>query len=399
MICPGLGNMDRRPLIGGHENTTIRLSKALSKRGHGIIIITTPPLYSFNPRSKVIIDLEWGKIFSLPISGSYASLRYGLEFMFNALHEIRKLHNKEKLDIIHGHSGYPVLGLVTGIGGKMLGVPSVHSLYSPVQTPIYKILLNRFYLSLIEVVISLSKNTKASLRKIGIPNGKIKIIPPAIDLSLFDPSISGERAKKGINLELNYPLLLYVGDLTKTRGLHVLIEALSIVVEQSPSAKLLMAVNMPIEKYETKNFEIKEKISSLGLDDNVIPLGIVNNMPQIMAASDIFIAPYLSIESIADYPLSLLEAMACGKPVIATKVGGIPEIIAPQKNGLLVRPNDPVDLANALIYLLNNEEEARRMGFEGAKLVSENFRTEIVVDRLEKIYEGVISNYSSNRRS
>ena len=396
MICLGLGDVDKKPLIGGHENTVIRLCEELYNRGHKVIIITTPSIHSCNPRSKTI-GLKCGKIFSLSVSGSYGSLRYGLWFMLKALYKMKKLHNREKFDIIHGHSGYPVLGLVTGIGGKILNVPSIHTLYCSIQTPnIHKILLSRFYFSLINRIISLSKNTKYSLRRIGISKEKIKMVPPAIDVYSFNPSVS--ITKEDFDFKSDCFLLLYAGDLTKTRGLHVLIKALGIVVKQFPSTKLLMAVNMPIEKYETKNFEIKEKISFLGLDDNVIPLGIVNNMPQIMAASDIFIAPYLSIESIADYPLSLLEAMACGKSVIATKVGGIPEIMAPQKNGLLVRPNDPVDLANAIIYLLNNEEEARRMGFEGAKLVSENFRTEIVVDKLERIYGEVISNYSGNRR-
>ena len=396
VVCLGLGDIDKKPLIGGHENTVIRVCKELYSRGHEIIIITTPSLYFSNPRSK-IIDLEWGEILSLSVSGSYGSLRYGLEFMLKALYKMKKLHNKEKFDIIHGHSGYPVLGLVTGICGKILNVPSIHTLYCSIQTPsIHKILLSRFYFLLINRIISLSKNTEYSLRRVGIPKEKIKIVPPAIDVDSFNPSVS--IIKEDFDFKSDCLLLLYVGDLTKTRGLHVLIEALRIVMTQFPSTKLLMAVNMPLEKYKKEKLEIKEKISSFGLNDNVIPLGIVNNMPQIMAASDIFIAPYLSIESIADYPLSLLEAMACGKPVIATNVGGIHEIIAHQKNGLLIRPNDPVELANAIFYLLNNKEEAIKMGLEGAKLVSEKFKTEVVVDELKRIYGVVISNYSGNRR-
>ena len=396
MVCLCLGNVDREPLIGGHENTIMRLCEELYKKGHKIVIITTPSRYFSNLRSK-IIDLEWGKIFSLPISGSYGSLRYGLEFMLKALYKMKKLHNKEKFDIIHGHSGYPVLGLITGIGGKTLGVPSVHTIYSPVNTSIYKILLNRFYLSRIDVIISLSKNIQASLRKISIQEVKIKKVPPAVNLSSFNQFTSGKKVREDISLKSN-PILLYVGDLTETRGLHVLIDALSIVVRQFPRTRLLMAFNMPLEKYGREKLEIKNKISSFGLNNNVIPLGIVNNMPEVMAASDIFMAPYLSIESIADYPVSILEAMAVGKPIIASEVGGIPEIISHQKNGMLVRPNDPVDLANAIIYMLNNKEEAIKKGLEGAKLVSEEFGTERVVDKLERIYGEVISNYSGNRR-
>lgn len=395
MVCLCLGNVGKEPLIGGHENVIMRLCEELYKKGHEIIIITTPSLYFSNLQSKSI-DLEWGKIFSLPISGSYGSLRYGLEFMLKALYTMKKLHNKEKFDIIHGHSGYPVLGLITGLGGKILGVPSVHTIYSPVKTSIYKILLNRFYLSRIDVIISLSKNIQASLIKTSIQEVKIKIVPPVVNLSSFNQFTSGKKVREDINLKSN-PILLYVGDLTETRGLHVLIEALSIVVRPFPRTRLLMAFNMPLEKYKKEKLEIKDKISSFGLNNNVIPLGIINNMPEVIAASDIFIAPYLSIESIADYPVSILEAMAVGKPIIASEVGGIPEIISHQKNGMLVRPNNPVDFANAIIYMLNNEEEAIKMGLKGAKLVSEKFRTEIVVDELERIYVEAISNYSGNR--
>jgi len=394
MICCGFGEADRRPLVGGHGNTVMRLSKALSNRGHEIIIITTPPLHSFNSQFR-IVNLEWGKIFSLPASGSYGSLRYGLEFMLKALYKMKQLHREEKFDMIHGHSGYPELGLITGIGSKVLCVPSIHTLYCSVQTSDYRILSEKFYLSLINVVISLSNNIQASLKKIGVPEGRIRIVPPLIDTTQFNPSVSGADIKRNLNIEKN-EILLYIGDLTKERGLHILIEALSGLLEKFPSLKVLIAVNRPIEIYERSR--INEKVTALGLNDNVIPLGIVDNMPQIMTASDIFVAPYLSIEGIADYPISLLEAMACGKPVVATKVGGIPEMVINQKNGLLIRPNDPVELVNAIIYMLNNKEKAIKMGLEGAKLVYEKFRAEIVVDELERIYEEVISNYRGNRR-
>jgi glycosyltransferase involved in cell wall biosynthesis len=397
VVCLGLGDVDKKPLIGGHENTVIRLCKELYTRGHEIVIITTPSLNFSDLQSKVI-SLKWGKIFSLPLSAPYGSLRYGLEFMLRALYKMKKLHNKEKFGIIHGHSGYPVLGLVTGICGKILNIPSVHTLYCAIPISGYKSLLNRFYLLPVDKIISLSKNTEQSLRMVGILQERIKIVPPMVDVSSFSLSGSGGEINKNFKLKSSCPLLLYVGDLTKTRGLDILIDALSIVAKQFPSTKLLMAVNMPLEKYERKKLEIKEKISSLGLDDDVIPLGIVNNMPQIMAASDIFIAPYTDIESIADYPVSILEAMAAGKSVIASKVGGIPEIIAHQKNGLLIRPNDPIVLADAIIYMLNNKEKTIKMGLKGAKLVSEKFKTEIVVDELERIYEEVILNYSGNRR-
>ena len=401
MICPGLGNTGGNALIGGPENIAARLSKALFQRGHEISIVTTPHLHPGNKPNNSF----YGEVYSLPIHSPYLSFRYGVELLLKSLWKIKEMSAKENFDIIHGHSGHPMPALITGIGGRILGIPSIHTLYCPMRGggtyyP-HQIFLakpiSKFYLFQLDKIVTLSKRNKDGLKSMGIKDKKIEIITPVIDLTQFNQSISGEGVKKQLNLDTN-PVLLYVGDLARSRGAHVLVEALNKLKNQFPDIKLLFAVNMPRERYKREKLEIKEKISSFGLNDNIIPLGIVNNMPQIMAASDVFIAPYTDIEGIVDYPISILEAMAVGKSVIASEVGGIPEIIAHHKNGLLIRPNDPIELAKAIVYMLNNKKEARKMGMNGAKTVSENFRTEKVVDKLEKVYEEVISNYSGSRR-
>ncbi|MDY6894138.1 MAG: glycosyltransferase family 4 protein [Thermotogota bacterium] len=392
MVCLGLGNLKDGVLVGGHENTVIRLSKALYAHGHEIIIITTSSIHHSPIKEVNIVELDWGRIFSLPVSGDYGSLRYGFNFILKAILKMKQLNREEKkIDIVHGHSGYPVLGLITGIGGKMLGIPSIHSLYCPIESHIFKNRFLKLYLSLIEMIVSLSENTRESLMNLGMSKDKIVVIPPAIDLNLFHPDLPTESIRKELNIESNTHLLLYVGDLTKTRGLYCLIDALDATLEQSPNTNLLLAVNMPLDRYKQGKFEIKEKISSFGLDDNVIPLGIVNNMPEVMNASDIFIASYLSIESIADYPISLLEAMACGKPAIATSVGGIPEVIKHKKNGLLVQPGDAQELKNAICYIFDNKDEAKNMGDNAATYVAENYGIEAIVNKLEKVYEELVN--------
>ena len=413
MVCPELGNSGGNAFIGGHVNNAVQLSKALFDRGHEITIITTPHRHPGNQPNN---GLEWAEVVCLPISGSYPSIKYGLEFTFKTSQKIRELHKIEKFEVIHGHSGFSMLGLITGIGGRITRVPSIHSIYSPIQPIIShnsvmffsNKILSKFYLSQVNKIIAVTKNIQHSLIMAGVPHYKIEIVPPGIDISIYNPSISGDDVRKYFGIGSDQPLLLYVGNLTKIKGIHIFIEALKIIVKQFPDMKLLMALNMPLSKYEEedsaglydteRDFEIKEKIKSYGLNDNIIPLGIVKNMPQVMAASDVFITPFLNTVGVVDYPTSLLEAMAVGKPVIATKVGGISEIIKHQKNGILVEPNNVNELVDAILYVLNNKEEAKDIGKEGAKIIAEKFRTEIVVNELERIYEGVISNYSGNRR-
>lgn len=412
MICPEIGNAGGNAFIGGHVNNVVQLSKALFDRGHEITIITTPHRH---PGNQLNNGLEWAEVVCLPISGSYPSIKYGLEFTFKTLQKIRELHRIKKFDVIHGHSGFSMLGLITGIGSRIVKVPSIHSIYSPIQPTSHNTvmffsnkILSKFYLSQVNKIIAVTRNIQRSLIMAEVPDYKIEMIPPGIDTKIYNPSISGNNVRKHFGIESDQPLLLYVGNLTKIKGIHILIEALRIVIKQFPDAKLLMALNMPLSKYEEedstglydteRDFKIKEKIKSYGLNDNIVPLGIVKNMPQIMAASDVFITPFLNTVGVVDYPISLLEAMAVGKPVIATRVGGIPEIVKHMENGLLVEPGDVHELKNALLYILENKDEAKRMGENVAMYVAENYSLDAIVEKMERVYEEVISNYSGDRR-
>ena len=391
MICLCLGDIDKNPPIGGHESNVVRICKELSKRGHEITIITTPSIHS-KSKSKKVIELEWGRIVSLPTFGKYASLMYGSSFSIRLLRELKELHSRERFDVIHGHSGYPIMGSITGLVGRTLNIPSIHTLYCPVQGN----LLPRLYLLNTDLIIALSKNTKKSLKRIGIPEYKIRVVPPVVDLELFNVSAFDINLRKVLNAESDY-LLLYVGDLTETRGLHVLIKALKIVLDEIPNVKLLMAINIPLDVYRSGKFKIKEEIRSLGLNNHIIPLGIVKNMPNIMATADVFIAPYISISGIADYPISILEAMACGKPVIATSVGAIPEIIYNGDNGIIVSPGNSFELAKGIINMLRNNKGLKLMGFKNINIIYKKFKIEKIIDKLEKIYEEVLEYYYSNR--
>ena len=413
MICPEIGNSGGNAFIGGHTNTVVQLSKALSDRGHEITIITTSHRYPGNRPDKDNLQ-EWAEVFTLPISGPFLSVKYGLDFAFKTIRKVKKLHKHKKFDIIHGHSGYSILALITGISAKTSNLPSIHSIYCPIQLAggnVVKLfsnkVLSKFYFSQVDKIIAVTENVQCSLTKAGITENRIVEIPLGINTELYNQNVSGDDVRKGYNIDPDQPTLIYVGNLTIQKGLSILIDALNIVAKDIPNIKLLMVLNMPLERYKNPGrldvdmgqiFKTKEKIKHYGLEDNIIPLGLLDNMPQVMAASDIFITPFLDTVGIVDSPTSLLEAMAVGKPVIATRVGGIPEIIKHQKNGMLIEPNNVNELVDTIIYMLNNKEEAKKMGEEGAKIISEKFKSEIVVDELERLYEEVISNYSGNRR-
>ena len=415
VICPEIGDSGGNAFIGGHVNAVVQLSEALFDRGHEITIITTPHRYPGNQPDKDALQ-GWAEVFSLPVSGSYSSVKYGLEFTLKTLKKIKQLKNEKEFDIIHGHSGYTMPAMITGISRKRTNIPSVHTIYCPIKPALnnYNVcrifsntILSKLYLSQVTKIIAITKNIKHSLIKAGISEDRIADISLGINTSLYNPSVIGAKVREKYNIDPDQPTLLYIGNLTRIKGLPVLIDALNIIVKKIPDVILLMVLNMPLERYAKLDksdvdmeliFKIKEKIKHYGLEDNILPLGLLDNMPQIMAASDIFVVPFLSTVGVVDHPTSMLEAMAIGKPVIATRVGGIPEIVKDKESGVLVEPNNVDELVNAIRYMLNNKEEAKNMGKKGAKMISEKFKLEIMVDKSEKIYEEAISNYSGNRR-
>ncbi|MEM2135874.1 MAG: glycosyltransferase family 4 protein [Candidatus Jordarchaeaceae archaeon] len=367
--------------IGGAVNSVINLSRALSEKNHHITIVTTPPrLCDFN------VKIPWAKVHQIPVRGMYRSIEYGLEFTIKGLLKIGKLHRKEAFQIIHGHSGYPAMGFISETAARLTNRPSVHTLYCPVNPKDY---LAKLYLSRIDVIVTITENIKKSLERIKIPSQKIKVIPPAINTRVFNPSISGKEIREKLKIGEDEKTILFVGNLTKKKGIDILLEAMKSVIKCFPEVKLLMTTEMPHKDYEKREQEINFKIEHFGLKKHIIRFGIIKNMAELMAASNVLVAPFLDTYGPSDYPLPVLEAMGVGKPVIATRVGGIPEVISNMENGILVKSNDVNMLSEAIITLLENEKLQREFGKRASSLIINNFSPEKVSREMEVIYEEI----------
>ena len=395
MVGLEIGPSKEGVFVGGAANSVIRLSHSLWENGNRICIVTTPARYSTGNAYKV----PWAEVHSLPVNGVYSSASYGLQYVTKAIFETVSLHKKEEFDIIHGHSGYPVVGLIPRILGRMLRIPSVHTLYCPLgqkTTPenYYQhlsrpFLIKRLFLS-VDKIIAISKNVKNSLEKLGLPSHKIEVIPPAIDLSKFSPKVSGEQVRASLGVDLDEPLILFVGNLTKTKGIHVLIKAMKMIVKDFPAVKLLITLHISKDNLDKETCNLRKKIDSLHLKKSTMFMGITRKMPEVIAACDLLVAPFLSTADISDYPLPLLEAMAIGKAVVATKVGGIPEMISNEETGMLIEPSNPIDLADTIAYLLENEAVRRKIGQNSSKFVSGNFSTQKITKMTEGVYKEAI---------
>jgi glycosyltransferase involved in cell wall biosynthesis len=135
--------------------------------------------------------------------------------------------------------------------------------------------------------------------------------------------------------------------------------------------------------------ELKQLTLQLNLNSKVIFWGLRKDVPQLLAASDIFVLASIQREGL---PISVLEAMGCQVPVIASRIGGLPEIIDDRKNGLLVPPNDPIVLAKAIEALILNPHKRFEYGKEGIIRFKEQFEAKLMIERIENLYQESLKN-------
>ena len=374
-IAPTQNNV----VVGGVAISVIRLAQGLHNTGHHVDIVTSRPrVFCDNPD-----NFGFG-IHQIPIIQKYPSFRYGAELAFKSIIEIKKLNRLNNFHIIHGHSGEPQIALIPNIAGKLLSKPSIYTLYCPIRPEDKSA---KFCLSKLSQIITITENVKDSVKKLKIPSEKIIVIPPAIDTKKYNQDVSGKELRAKLGLKNDDFVILFVGNLTYTKGIDVLLEALKPIIEKFPHVKLLMTLEMPHENYLRRKNEILIKINNFGLKNNIIEFGIIENMAELIAASDTLVAPFLDTYGPSDYPIPVLEAMAIGKTVIATKIGGMPEIIEHMKNGILIQPNDVNSLLEAFRTLLENTKIKITMGTYASNSIQERFSIPVVTKKMEAVYE------------
>jgi len=217
-------------------------------------------------------------------------------------------------------------------------------------------------------------------------NGRIEIIHNGIDLARFDTEIDGEGIRSEFNVGKGTKLIGTIGHFAPLKGYEELLNAMREVVGNGFDVKLVMVG----ESIYPHSKSYKEKLLSLAdspeLKERVIFAGFREDIPELLASFDVFVLPSRS----EGFGRVNLEAMAMGKPVISTNVGGIPEVVADGFSGILVPSGDSKALSHAIIRLLNDSKLRKSMGREGRKRVEEHFTLQEHVRRVEKIYQEIL---------
>lgn len=299
------------------------------------------------------------------------------------LERLRRYLRRRHIDILHTHLFDPsVVGLIAGwLARTPLRVMTRH--YSDYHTRINKkwhVRLDQMCTSLCHRVIAVSEHTAQGMRDDeSAPPERLRVIHNGVDfdrLRLSSPETPAAlRREFAPNGEF---VLLQVARLHPEKGHEYLFRALELVRQQSARpVKLLLAGTGPFEQ------EYRSQIRELGIEEQITLLGFRRDVPDLMAATDVVV-----LASVAEaFGLVLTEALYLGKPVIATTVGGIPEIIHDGEDGLLVQPASPEALAGAIIHLMQDENLRSRMTVAGRNKVLGQFSFEQMMRHYEQVYQ------------
>lgn len=375
------------PETGGIESYTYNLIKLIPNSS----VLAPEILHSnrFDQQQKFTIfrkKILYHRQFWLFKKGFYTySLGYLvtiLALMWHTWNVVRK----EKPDVVICSDSVPV-GLVLGILNDLSKIPYIvfsHGrdvLYLQ-HVPFVKFLLHHSLKNASKVIVN-SEYTRGLILELGIPISDTYKINPCVDSDFFRPlDVSYFKKQHGIS---DKKVLLSVGRLVERKGNDKVIKALPEVIQNIPNLVYLIAGNGPCKE------PLKKMVEDLGLEENVRFIGYVpdNQLPKYYNLCDVFIMPSRTEKGDPEgFGIVYLEAGACGKPVIGSRMGGIPDAVLNGKTGILVDPLDEREIADAILELLSDENKANQMGEYGRRR-AEKLNWEAASDKLKKIISNI----------
>ena len=304
------------------------------------------------------------------------------QFDYGIIREIKEIILREKIVLVHTHlyDG----GKYGRIAARMAKVPGIvhtaHNIYVKRRTKYH--LINRILSSFTDRIIAVSEAVKESLvRYDRIKRKKIQVIYNGIDLSKFDGPSTQYEVRAELGIQPDEYVIGVIARLEEQKGHRYLLEALSNIPEHLASLKILIVGDGQLRS--ALEAETKKK----GLSSNVFFLGTRKPIAPILRALDLFLLPSLW----EGFSMAILEAMAAGIPVVATRVGGAGEVITSGQDGLLIPPGDAQSLAEVIKDALRHRTKYLEMARIGRERVRQNFSQEKHMEALQALYLQILA--------
>ena len=354
------------PFLGGAEQQALFLSECLIEKGFSVSVLTRsfPGLPSFEiirgvPVYRHIRTIARGKLF-------------GLTYMLSVFWFLFRRRNS--YDIIHCH----LLGFHSAVAVvfkwlfkkktcSLVGATGPISEFIQIRNGLWGDWLLKI-ITRSDRVITLCSQSYAEALQAGFSDFQIIQIPNGVDADYFKPAAIEKRADNRI---------IFIGRLDQWKGVDFLIRAFKILLAGAVPAHLDILGDGPDRE------KLQQQAADLGLQDVLTFHGAVHGVAPYLQHASLFVLPSLS----EGMPNVVLEAMACGLPVIATRVGGIVDIIDNEKNGSLVDAQRPDQLYEAMKQLLTDKELAQRLGRAARKTIEERFSLPVIVNRYSTLYQ------------
>jgi glycosyltransferase involved in cell wall biosynthesis len=318
----------------------------------------------------------------------------------NPVHHLRSLYyiwsllKKGRYDCVHVHT--PIASVLTRIAAKMAGVDciiySAHGFHFTEHTPRWKYRFSywiekwwgRFFTDWL-FLVSKEDYEVALNGKFTLPD-QIVHISNGVNEDSFNPSLyNRETFRRALKIDKEDVVFLFVGRMVHEKGIRELLEAFSKVCKRSSSVKLLMVGGVfEGERDVADNKRILDELSDDCLN-RIIFLGKRDDVPEIMNAADVFVLPSYR----EGLPLSIIEAMAMGKAVIASRIRGCRELVLDQQNGLLCNRKDVDDLVRAMGCYAQDQELIGKHGVKSRELFMEHYRLKKALEIQLKVYADI----------
>lgn len=260
-------------------------------------------------------------------------------------------------------------------------IASEHNIYRDREKRLRRKLLNKFLSGITDKVVAVSEAIKSDIARYDKVNqSKLLIIRNGVNIDKFTAKGAFANVRKELGIRDETTLIGFIGRLVQNKGLEYLLEAFSRVKKECVDSTVM------IVGYGSLMEELKKSAQRKGIGNDVLFTGQRRDIPAVLSAIDIF-----AMSSVKEgLPNALLEALAMGKPVVATAVGGIPEIVENGVTGLVVRPADPGALEEAILRLINDKSLANRLGAEAQDFIIQNHSIETTVQKWQSLYQSIL---------
>ncbi len=344
--------------LGGQEKRILSESLGLAERGHYVALVCREYARIKGEAGRLGIDVH-----TLPLRKPYD---------IESIMRLTSFIKSNRFDIVNTHSG--VDSWIGGIAAKFANIP-VLARTRHLNIPLKRSIIN-FIHYLPDVYITCGDNMRNNLvSNCRFPAEKVVSIPTGVGKEFFNvKKNSEEKLKYGLNMDSI--VITNVGILRSVKGHEVTLKSVQRVMETIPNAKFLIVGDGPRKE------ALENLVHDLGISKHVIFTGFVGDIAGIYSFTDVAVLSSWS----EGLPQSILQAMAAGVPVVATKAGGVPEAVINEKTGILVEPGDHEALAKSITRILNNRELSLRLAKDAREHVMNEHSVTGMIDKIESLY-------------